>query len=207
MTHAILPGISSLPQHNYQVHSGHQGCFQEDLRRTVRRRALLCARFPKTMSGQPLAIPWRQAWHANQGPTSTTRTASVDDTSLQGRRHLSPTQAGHLAPSLRKSYTLQIPCLRGKWTNRHVHRPQFYPDWQAGRPQYMELFKAPARYQATKATSLLRTSGPSFLQGAKGTFKGTKVSLETQRQYLQPQGNSSSQEIILQLSSPALHFS
>lgn len=161
------------------------------------------------MSGQPLAIPWRQAWHANQGPTSTTRTASVDDTSLQGRRHLSPTQAGHLAPSLRKSYTLQIPCPRVKWTNRHVHRPQFYPDWQAGRQASVHgTVQGPCKISGHQGhKSLPRTSGLSLLQGVKGTFRGTKVSLETQRQYLQPQGNSSSQEITLQLSSTALHFS
>lgn len=127
------------------------------------------------MSGQPLAIPWRQAWHANQGPTSTTRTALVDDTSLQGRRHLSPTQAGHLAPSLRKSYTLQIPCPRVKGINRQVCRPQFYPDWLAGRPQYMELFKAPARHQATKATKVSRGPvGPLFCREPRAPSRGPR---------------------------------
>ena len=72
--------------------------------------------------------------------------ASVDDTSLQHGKHLSPTQAVHLAPSLRNSYSLKILCPRAKGANRHVCRPQFYPDWLAGRLQYMELFKAPARY-------------------------------------------------------------
>ena len=96
-------------------------------------------------------------------------------------------QSQKLDQSGKASETVQLKRSRAKGTNRHVRRPVL-PRLVGRQASVHGTLQSPCKMPLSIPLqvsghqghrSLLRTSGPSLLQGAKGTFKGTKVSLET----------------------------